>query len=226
MLISIEGVLKPNEVEEARLKLNNASWADGRHSAGYLSQGVKNNQQLPDDDPIAVKLGETILKALQNHPIFTAAALPLKVLPPLFNRYTDGESYGGHIDGAIRPVAGGQHRIRTDLSATLFLSNPDTYEGGELIVRDTFGEQTIKLSAGDMVLYPGTSIHQIKAVTSGVRLAAFFWIESMVRDNAQRETLFQLDKAIQHLGVDVPEHPSLVTLAGIYHNLLRFWANT
>tara|TARA_Y100000817_G_scaffold2234_1_gene1904 strand:- start:729 stop:1409 length:681 start_codon:yes stop_codon:yes gene_type:complete len=226
MLISIKGVLTAEEVAHTLNALKNADWADGRHSAGYLSQNVKNNQQLPDEDPIASELGEVILNALQKNAVFTASALPLKVLPPLFNRYSDNQSYGGHIDGAVRPIAGSPHRIRTDLSATLFLSDPDSYDGGELVVNDAFGERAIKLSAGDMVLYPGTSIHRIESVTRGVRLAAFFWIQSMVRDNSQRETLFQLDSAIQSLAADVPKHASLVELAGIYHNLLRSWADT
>jgi len=226
MLISIKNVLTEKEVAHALSALKNADWADGRHSAGYLSQNVKNNQQLPDEDPIASELGEVILNALQKNAVFTASALPLKVLPPLFNRYSDNQSYGGHIDGAVRPIAGSPHRIRTDLSATLFLSDPDSYDGGELVVNDAFGERAIKLSAGDMVLYPGTSIHRIEPVTRGVRLAAFFWIQSMVRDNSQRETLFQLDSAIQSLAADVPKHASLVELAGIYHNLLRSWADT
>ena len=174
MLISIKGVLTAEEVAHTLSTLKNADWADGRHSAGYLSQNVKNNQQVPDEDPIASELGEVILNALQKNAVFTASALPLKVLPPLFNRYSDNQSYGGHIDGAVRPIAGSPHRIRTDLSATLFLSDPDSYDGGELVVNDAFGERAIKLSAGDMVLYPGTSIHRIESVTRGVRLAAFF----------------------------------------------------
>ena len=225
MLISIPSVLTAKEVERCRSMLEDASWADGRHSAGYLSQAVKNNTQLPDDDPTARELGEMILIALEKNALFTAAALPLKVLPPLFNRYADGQSYGGHIDGAVRPITGTPHRVRTDLSATLFLSDPESYEGGELVVKDTFGERGTKLSAGDMVLYPGTSVHRVQPVTSGVRLAAFFWIQSMVRDNTQRTMLFELDSAIQELAKDVPEHPALVELAGVYHNLLRCWAD-
>lgn len=226
MLIRIKGVLTAEEIAHVLSALKDAPWADGRHSAGYLSQNVKNNEQLPDDDPIANGLGEIILNALQKNVIFTSAALPLKVLPPLFNRYSDGQSYGGHIDGAVRPIARSSHSIRTDLSATLFLSDPKSYDGGELVLKDAFEERGIKLSAGDMVLYPGTSVHRIEAVTRGVRLAAFFWVQSMVRDTAHRETLFQLDSAIQQLATDVPKHTSLVELAGIYHNLLRSWADT
>lgn len=225
MLISIPSVLTADDVARCRKALEDAPWADGRHSAGYLSQAVKSNAQLPDGDPIARELGELILTALEKNALFTAAALPLKVLPPLFNRYSDGQSYGGHIDGAIRPISGTPHRVRTDLSATLFLSDPESYEGGELIVKDTFGERGTKLAAGDMVLYPGTSVHRVEPVTHGVRLAAFFWIQSMVRDDTQRTMLFELDSAIQELAADVPDHAALVHLAGIYHNLLRCWAD-
>jgi len=225
MLITIPNVLTAEQVARCRDALEEAAWADGRHSAGYLSQAVKKNAQLPDDDPTARKLGEMIVVALEKNALFTAAALPLKVLPPLFNRYSDGQSYGGHIDGAIRPVTGTPLRVRTDLSATLFLNDPTTYDGGELVVKDTFGERSTKLAAGDMVLYPGTSVHRVEPVTQGVRLAAFFWIQSMVPDNTQRTILFELDSAIQELAKDMPEHSALVDLAGVYHNLLRCWAD-
>jgi PKHD-type hydroxylase len=213
MLIRIPNVLTAEQVAEFREALEQASWADGRLSAGYLSQTVKRNAQLADTDPTARAL-------------FTSAALPRKVLPPLFNRYGESQTYGPHIDGAIRPFGDGAHRVRTDLSATLFLSPPESYDGGELVVQDTLGERSVKLSAGDLVLYPGTSIHLIAPVTRGVRLAAFFWIESMVRGNTERDVLFQLDNAIQRLASDVPEHTALVELAGVYHNLLRCWAET
>jgi PKHD-type hydroxylase len=226
MLIRIAQVLGPEQVAHCRAELERASWADGRHSAGYLSRGVKHNAQLPDTDPTARKLGETILSVLEANALFTSAALPLKVLPPLFNRYAEGQAYGAHVDGAIRPIGGTPHRLRTDLSATLFLSSPESYEGGELIVQDAFGERTTRLAAGDMVLYPGTSVHRVAPVTRGVRLAAFFWIQSMVRDTTQRTVLFELDTAIQRLAADVPQHAALVELAGVYHNLLRCWADT
>jgi PKHD-type hydroxylase len=225
VLIRIPNVLSAQEVAQCRDALDTASWADGRHSAGYLSQGVKNNAQLADTDPVARRLAKTILESLEKNDMFTAAALPLKVLPPLFNRYAEGQSYGDHIDGAIRPVAGTSHRIRTDLSATLFLSSLESYEGGELTVLDALGERSIKLPAGDMVLYPGTSVHRVEPVTRGSRLAAFFWIQSMVRDDTQRAILYELDTAIQRLAADVPEHDALVSLAGVYHNLLRCWAD-
>lgn len=225
MLIRIPGVVTPEQAQEFRHELGPANWSDGRMSAGYLSQSVKNNVQLADTDPIAVRLGETILQALEENSLFTAAALPLKVLPPLFNRYSTSQGYGPHIDGAIRPVGDSARRIRTDLSATLFLSEPDSYDGGELVIRDSFGEQRFKLAAGDMLLYPGTSVHQVTPVTRGERLAAFFWIQSMVRDDTKRTILFDLDNSIQKLARDVPGHGGLVELAGVYHNLLRHWAD-
>ena len=226
MLITIPGVLTAEQVAACTAQLAAASWADGRGSAGYLSQAVKNNTQLGDTDPLARQLGDTILQALEKNSLFFAAALPLKVLPPLFNRYSGEQSYGRHIDGAIRPIAGTPHRVRTDLSATLFLSAPESYDGGELVIQDTFGERTVKLAAGDLVLYPGTSVHRVAPITRGVRLAAFFWIQSMVRDATQRSILFELDGAIQRLAKDVPQHAALVDLAAVYHNLLRAWADS
>ena len=226
MLITIPGVLTAEQVAACTTRLAQASWADGRESAGYLALGAKNNAQLPDADPIARELGDTILRALEKNPLFFAAALPLKVLPPLFNRYAGEQAYGRHIDGAIRPVAGTHHRLRTDLSATLFLSAPESYDGGELVIQDPLGERAVKLAAGDLFLYPASSVHRVTPVTRGVRLAAFFWIQSMVRDATQRSILFQLDSSIQRLAKDVPGHASLVDLAGVYHNLLRAWADS
>ena len=227
MLITIPAVLTAEQVAACTAQLAAASWADGRGSAGYLSQAVKNNTQLADTDPLARQHGDTILQALEKSSLFFAAALPLKVLPPLFNRYSGEQSYGRHIDGAIqarRPAR--THRVRTDLSATLFLSAPESYDGGELVIQDAFGERTVKLAAGDLVLYPGTSVHRVAPITRGVRLAAFFWIQSMVRDATQRSILFELDGAIQRLAKDVPQHAALVDLAGVYHNLLRAWADS
>lgn len=226
MLIQIPKVLDADKLALLRRELKQAQWDDGRHSAGYLSRRVKDNSQLPDQDPIGNKLGQIILASLERSALFTSAALPLKIVPPLFNRYEATQTYGAHIDGAIRPVSGTPHRVRTDLSATLFLSDPADYDGGELVIQDNFGERSIKLPAGDMVLYPGTSVHRVGPVTRGTRLASFFWIQSMVRDLAHRTTLFQLDNAIQAIARDVPEHAGLVDLAGIYHNLLRDWADT
>ena len=226
MLIHIPKVLTEEQLKQFREALQEADWADGRNSAGYLSAGVKDNNQLADNDPLAARLGEVILTALEKNSLFTSAALPLKIVPPLFNRYKDKQTYGGHIDGAIRPVTGTPHRVRTDLSATLFLSHPDDYDGGELTVQDNLGEHSVKLPAGDMILYPGTSVHRVNPVTRGTRLASFFWIQSMVRDLGQRDILFQMDSAIQNIAGDHGDHPGLVDLAGVYHNLLRRWADT
>ena len=226
MLITIPRVLSEEEVATCLAQLASAAWADGRDSAGYLSQAVKNNAQLADNDPTARQLGDMILRRLEKNALFFAAALPLKVLPPLFNRYAGEQAYGRHIDGAIRPVAGTPHRVRTDLSATLFLSAPDSYDGGELVIQDTLGERSVKLASGDLFLYPASSVHRVTPVTRGVRLAAFFWIQSMVRDATQRSILFALDSSIQRLAKDVPAHAALVELAGVYHNLLRAWADS
>ena len=225
MLILNPKVLTAEQVAECRAALDKADWVDGRSTAGYLSQRVKDNEQVPDTHPIGRELGEMILKVLEKHALFTSAALPLKVVPPLFNRYSGNQNYGRHIDGAIRPVTGTPHRVRTDLSATLFLTEPEDYDGGELVIEDTFGRRRIKLPAGDMVLYPGTSVHHVEPVTRGTRLASFFWIQSMVREDSQRTMLYELDNSIQHLGRDVPQHPAVVQLAGLYHNLLRRWAD-
>jgi len=226
MLIRIPHVLSSAQVAECREALMGADWGEGKATAGYLSSRVKDNTQVPEGHPIARRLGDMILDALDKNQLFISAALPLKVVPPLFNRYSGGQSYGGHVDGAIRPVFGTPHRVRTDLSATLFLSEPQDYDGGELVVQDLLGESRIKFPAGDMVLYPGTSVHRVEPVSKGTRLAAFFWIQSMVREDAKRQLLFQIDTALQQLGRDVPEHGALVQLMGVYHNLLRLWSDT
>lgn len=225
MLVHIPKILTPEQLAEVRAALEKAAWADGRNTAGYLSQRVKSNEQVPDADPVGRQLGNMILGILEKHPVFTSAALPLKVVPPLFNRYSGNQAYGRHVDGAIRPIFGTPHRVRTDLSATLFLSAPEDYDGGELVVEDTFGPRSVKLPAGDMVLYPATSVHHVAPVTRGTRLASFMWIQSMVREDSHRTMLYELDNSIQHLGRDVPQHPSVVQLAGLYHNLLRLWAD-
>jgi PKHD-type hydroxylase len=211
-------------VADCRKALESAAWNDGKATAGYLSSRVKDNSQLRENDPVARRLGGMILDALDKNQLFISAALPLKVVPPLFNRYAGGQSYGGHIDGAVRPVPGTPHRVRTDLSATLFLSTPEDYDGGELVIEDI--ARRIKLPAGDMILYSGTSIHHVEPVTRGARLAAFFWVQSMVREDSRRDVLFQIDTALQELGRDVPGHHSTVRLAGAYHNLLRLWSDT
>jgi PKHD-type hydroxylase len=225
MLLQIPAVLNPAQLAECRKALDQAEWADGRATAGYQSARVKNNQQLPERHPVGVKLGDMILTALDHHPLFMSAALPLKVVPPLFNRYENSQTYGNHIDGAIRPIAGTPHRVRTDLSATLFLTPPEDYDGGELVIEDTFGSQRIKLTAGDMILYPGSSLHRVEPVTRGARTCAFFWIQSMVRDDAQRRMLFELDTTIQQLARTVSDQAPVVKLTNLYHNLLRQWAD-
>jgi PKHD-type hydroxylase len=224
MLLHIPEILTPEEVRQARLKLDEADWVDGRVTAGHQSARVKHNRQLAETHPIAEEIGDVILTALQRHPLFVAAALPLRVFPPLFNRYEGGESFGSHVDNSIRQINGTGHRIRTDLSATLFLSAPDEYDGGELLVEDTYGVHSVKLPAGHLVLYPSTSLHHVRPVTRGARIASFFWIQSMVRDDGERTLLFDLDTAIQRLNRDAPDHPSALQLTGVYHNLLRRWA--
>jgi PKHD-type hydroxylase len=225
VLIQVPQLLSGAQVAECRAELEAADWADGRASAGYLSAGVKDNSQLPEGGAAARKLGDLIVRALEGNALFTSAALPFKVLPPFFNRYSGGQSYGRHIDGAIRQIGSTVHRVRTDLAATVFLTPPEEYAGGELVVEDTFGARRVKLPAGDMVLYPGTSVHRIEPVTSGTRLAAFFWVQSHVREDARRTILFELDNAIRRIATDVPQHPAVVDLAGVYHNLLRTWAD-
>ena len=227
MLIQIPKVLTPEQAGQFHDSLMQADWADGRGTAGYLSTRVKNNAQLPELHPLAVQLGDAILKVLAQNPLFTSAALPLKVVPPLFNRYAGGQAYGSHVDGGIRPVAGTSARVRTDLSATLFLSDPADYDGGELMIEDMFGQRSVKLAAGDLVLYPSTSVHKVMPVTRGARLASFFWIQSMVRDNEKRAVLFELDSIVQKLGAaGDAQHDEALRLAGVYHNLLRFWADS
>jgi len=226
MLIRIPALLSEPQLAVMREKLYTANWQDGRNSAGYLAAGVKHNAQLADLDPAARELGVIILDALEQNPLFTSAALPHKIVPPMFNRYQEMHDYGHHIDGAIRPISGTPHRVRTDLSATVFISGPDEYDGGELQIEDTFGSRSVKLAAGDMVLYPGTSVHRVTPVTRGTRLASFFWIQSMVRNQEHRNILFQLDRSIQNIAREHPGHAELVELAGIYHNLLREWADT
>ena len=227
MLLPIPDVLTPEQVAQARAKLDAADWADGRVTAGYQSAKAKDNAQLPEDSPAARELGALVLDALSRNSTFFSAALPKRIYPPLFNRYSGGQSFGYHVDNAIRydRSRGGVDAVRTDLSATLFLSSPDEYDGGELIIEDTFGTHSVKLPAGHMVLYPGTSLHKVTPVTRGARLASFFWMQSMVRDDGQRRLMFELDVSIRRLTQDVPAHPALVQLTGVYHNLLRQWAD-
>lgn len=226
MLLQIPDVLTQEQVKEFREILLAAEWVDGKVTAGHQSVKAKNNMQLREGSKEAVELGQRIVIALEKNPLFISAALPLKVFPPLFNRYEGGQSFGTHIDNAIRQVSGTSHRIRTDLSATLFFSDPSDYDGGELVVEDTYGSHKVKLPAGHMILYPSSSLHYVTPVTRGARISSFFWMESMVRDDSQRTLLFDLDNTIRLLAHDAPEHSSSVQLTGIYHNLLRMWANT
>ncbi len=220
MLLAIPDVLTAEEVLRARQVLEQADWVDGRVTAGHQSALAKDNMQLPEGSAAARELGAMVLSALEKNALFISAALPARVFPPLFNRYQGGQSFGTHVDNAIRQVTGTPHRIRTDLSATLFLANPDEYDGGELAVEDTYGTHSVKLPAGHLILYPSTSLHHVRPVTRGARLASFFWIQSMVRDDGERTLLFDLDMGIQRLNGEGPA----VQLTGVYHNLLRRWA--
>ena len=224
MLLSVPEILSKSEVAEFRQRLADAEWVDGRVTSGEQSAKVKDNVQAAEGSAVARELGDRVLDALARSELFMSAALPLKTFPPLFNRYSGGQHFGTHVDGAIRRVGTTVHRVRTDLSATLFLCEPEEYDGGELTVEDTYGVQEVKLPAGDMVLYPSTSLHHVRPVTRGQRICSFFWVQSMVRDDGQRTLLFDMDAAIQCLARDVPDHQSTVRLTGVYHNLLRQWA--
>jgi PKHD-type hydroxylase len=224
MLLPIADVLTADEVAHFRAALARADWSDGRVTAGAQAAQVKNNLQLTEDHPVARELGDIILRKLARNPLFTSAALPLKVFPPLFNRYEGGGNFGMHIDTAVRYTSLPPHRVRTDISATLFLAAPEEYDGGELTVEDTYGRHKVKLPAGHMILYPSSSLHEVTPVTRGARIGAFFWVQSMVRDDSKRSMLFEMDNAIQRINRDVPNHPSAVQLTGVYHNLLRTWA--
>jgi PKHD-type hydroxylase len=224
MLLHVPDILSTDQVRHARELLKAADWVDGRVTAGPQSARVKDNLQLPEDHPASREIGTLIQAALQRSPLFMAAALPLRVFPPLFNRYEGGRAFGNHVDNAIRQVPGTPYRIRTDLSATLFLSDPQEYDDGALLVEDTYGVHSVKLPAGHLVLYPSTSLHRVSTVTQGTRLAGFFWIQSMVRDDGQRTLLYDLDTAIQSLSRQHLDDPATVQLTGVYHNLLRRWA--
>ena len=226
MLLHIPDLLSADEVRQARQLLEGAPWADGRESAGPQAAQVKNNQQLPHDAPAARAIRSLVLAGVERNPLFLTAALPKKIFTPRINRYGgDTPCYGAHVDNAIRFTADGE-RVRTDVSCTVFLSDPDEHEGGELQVQDTYGSRGVKLPAGHAVLYPGTSIHQVTPVTRGCRLACFFWIESMVRSDEQRRLLFELDMTLMRLRERHGETDEAVSLTGTYHNLLRMWADT
>lgn len=227
MLIPIQGVLSKNEVAQFRSRLDQAEWQDGLKTAGSLARSVKRNQQLADGSPLAVELGNFILRRLGNNSLFISAALPNRIYPPKFNRYADGGTYGAHVDSAVMQVPGSSVSVRSDLSATLFLAEPEEYEGGDLEIEGPFGIQAVKLEAGDMVLYPSSSLHRVAPVMRGARVASFFWIQSMVRDDGSRTLLFDLDQAIQQMSPLVEaDDPRLLKLTGVYHNLLRQWAST
>jgi PKHD-type hydroxylase len=224
MLLPIPGVLGKDEVGRFRERLDRAAWVDGSVTAGHQSRGVKRNRQLAESSSEARELGSRVLDALDGNPLFLSAALPARVFPPLFNCYRAGQDFGNHVDNALRQIRGTTQRIRTDLSATLFLSEPDEYDGGELVIEDTFGTRSVKLPAGDLILYPGTSVHRVTPVTRGSRIASFFWVQSLVREDAQRRILFDMDMAIVRLRQDVGDNESLISLTNTYHNLLRRWA--
>ena len=222
MMIHIPNVLTAAEIARCREVMEKAAWVDGRVTAGHQSAQVKFNLQLPENAPEARELGDMVLDALGRSNLFMSAVLPKQVFPPLFNRYDAGMTFGAHVDNAVR--AGNGARIRTDVSSTLFISGPEDYDGGELVVQDTYGEHTVKLPAGDMIVYPATSLHNVTPITRGSRIASFFWTQSMIRDESRRSLLFDMDMAIIKLGRDHPDHASNVELTAVYHNLLRQWA--
>ena len=225
MLVHVPRVLTEAQVARCRELMARAPWVDGRVTAGHQSARAKANLQIPEGSAEAREMGELIVAALERHPLFITAALPLRVFPPLFNRYQPGMTFGAHVDNAVRQVTGTPFRIRTDLSVTLFISRPDEYDGGELIVEDVYGAHSVKLPAGDLILYPATSLHRVTPVTRGTRDASFFWVQSMVRDNGERALLFDLDMAINQVSQAMSDHPAVVALTSCYHNLLRRWGD-
>src|SRR5690348_10299350 len=225
MLLHIPRVLTESQIARGRALLERAQWVDGRATAGHLSARAKHNLQVAEGTPEARERGWVVVAGLGRTPVFMSAALPLRVFPPLFNRYEPGMTFGAHVDNAIRQVAGSPLRVRADLSATLFLSAPEEYDGGDLVVDDTYGAHSVKLPAGDLILYPATSLHRVQPVTRGVRLASIFWVQSMVRDDGERGLLFDLDMAIGQVSEAQPDHPGVVALTSCYHNLLRRWAD-
>lgn len=225
MITHIPGLLDASQLTALAALLAPATWEDGRATAGFQSARVKQNLQLAQDSAAARQAGETIVRALERRPEFIAAALPRHVYPPLFNRHEPGMSFGAHVDNAVRQIPGSHHRLRIDVSATLFLAPPEDYEGGELVIEDTFGAHAVKLAAGDMVVYPASSLHRVQPVTRGARVAAFFWVQSMVRDDGGRALLYDMDTAIRELTAAGAEGAALLRLTGCYHNLLRRWAD-
>ncbi|KGI77768.1 Fe2+-dependent dioxygenase [Oleiagrimonas soli] len=225
MLIHIPGLLTPEQTTAMRRRLQAADWADGRETVGAQGAQVKRNEQLAERSPLRQELATEVLQALGRNPLFHAAALPHRILPPRFNRYTGGGTYGDHVDGAVMRLADGT-QLRSDIACTLFLDEPERYDGGELIVGDTYGEHEVKLPAGDLIVYPASSIHRVAPVTRGARLAAFFWVQSLIRDDSQRRTLLELDTAIQTLTREDADRGALLQLTAVYHNLLRAWSET
>ena len=226
MLLHVPNVLNAEELAQLRQLMSKADWTDGKVTAGTQSAQVKRNIQLPETTADAEAARLIVLKALNRNALFFSAALPKKIYPPLFNQYRDGMDFGAHIDNAVRTHAISGVHVRTDISCTLFIADPESYEGGELVVEDTYGHQIVKLPAGDMVLYPGTSLHHVRPVTKGARLASFFWVQSMIRDDAQRTLLFDMDAAIVTLRQQVGDNAAVIRLTGNYHNLVRMWADT
>ncbi len=224
MMLHIPEVLTAAQVVEIRKTIDTAEWVDGKATVGAQGAKVKRNRQLPELSATGLKVGQAILKALAGHPLFVSAALPMRYMPPLFNRYEGGEHYGFHVDGSVRSIPGSNLSLRTDLSCTLFLSEPEEYEGGELVVADTYGEHAVKLPAGDMILYPASSVHKVEPVTHGARISSFFWVQSMVADDGKRGLLFELDQNIQKLRARLGDCEEIIGLTGHYHNLLRQWA--
>ncbi|MHB1056809.1 MAG: Fe2+-dependent dioxygenase [Rhodanobacter sp.] len=225
MLLHIPDVLDPAQVSQMRAALDAADWTDGRETVGVQGAKVKRNRQLPDASPLRLQLGQLILRALAGNPLYHAATLPLRTLPPRFNRYEGGGEYGFHVDGAVMALSA-DAQLRSDISCTLFLSEPDDYDGGELIVSDTYGEHEVKLPAGDLIVYPSSSLHRVAPVTRGARVASFFWVQSLVRDDGRRRLLFELDTSIQSLTRSGADAAAVLQLTGVYHNLLRQWSET
>jgi PKHD-type hydroxylase len=221
MIVQVPQVLNAEQLARCRQVMTRAAWIDGKVTAGHQSVAVKNNRQLAENSPEARELGDMILGALERNPLFITTALPLRVFPPLFNRYEGGENFGAHLDNSIRQIPGTPYRIRTDVSATLFLSAPEDYDGGELVIEDVYGAHAAKLPAGDLVVYPASSLHHVNPVTRGARFASFFWVQSMVRDDGARALLFDLDMAINKVNQLLPNHAAVVELTNCYHNLLR-----
>ncbi|WEK46576.1 MAG: Fe2+-dependent dioxygenase [Candidatus Andeanibacterium colombiense] len=225
MLLHLPEILTPDEVAEFRRRLDGADWTDGRETVGAQGARVKRNEQLPDTSPLKAELGRAVLAALKRSPLFFAAALPRKILPPRFNRYAGGGEYGFHIDGSVMNLDEAEW-LRSDVSCTLFLNDPDEYDGGRLVIRDTYGDNAVALPAGDAVIYPSSSLHRVEPVTRGERLASFFWIQSLVRSDNQRQMLFQMDTSIQTLTTEGADDEAVLQLTGVYHNLLRLWSET